>query len=186
MNLNVIFLTLRCEDIPAKIHESVAMQDVYVLLEKSKEDNLAVTEDLREKSLAIEENTRIVLALKEQMEVSFNAVTSMLRKTHEQQIAANNVSSAVVDNNNTMNDPISFEPLAVSHTPTSSSDVTTATLPVVVTGAAEVNRSVNMPDTQFNANNPIHASQAVGIRMNEINKGESTVELPLVGSIYGS
>ena len=33
--LNVILLTLKCEDIPSKVHSSEAMKDVYVLLHKS-------------------------------------------------------------------------------------------------------------------------------------------------------
>ena len=47
-HLNVIFLTHKCEDIPAKVHESEAMKDVYVLLHKTEEDYSVVIDDLRE------------------------------------------------------------------------------------------------------------------------------------------
>ena len=48
-NLGITFLTLNCEVIPSKVHEREAMQDVYVLLQKSEEDYAYVTDRIEQR-----------------------------------------------------------------------------------------------------------------------------------------
>ena len=80
-NLNVIFLTLKCEDIPSKVHESEAMKDVYVLLHKSEKDYMDVMHDLELKSLSIESYSQMVLELKNEMSKGFQALTAMIKRS---------------------------------------------------------------------------------------------------------
>ena len=48
-NLDITFLTINCEVIPSKVHEREAMQDVYVLLQKSEEGYAYVTDRIEQR-----------------------------------------------------------------------------------------------------------------------------------------
>ena len=85
--LNVRFLTLKCEKIPSKVHESAAMQDVYVLLHKSQEDYNTVIDGLMHRDDTIISQGRTVEALKEdvkavreEMKKGFLVLSNLLRK----------------------------------------------------------------------------------------------------------
>ena len=67
--LNVRFLPLKCEKIPSKVHESAAMQDVYVLLHKSQEDYNTVIDGLMHRDDTIISQGRTMEALKEDVKV---------------------------------------------------------------------------------------------------------------------
>ena len=63
LNLNIIFLTLKCEDIPSIIHESEAMQDVYPLLHKNEQDYDNVMELLNQKNYLVDNYANMVTDL---------------------------------------------------------------------------------------------------------------------------
>ena len=66
-NLDVTFLTLKCEVIPSKVHESEAMKDVYVLLHKSQEDYETVFHKLNDRDDTIISQGLTMEALKEEI-----------------------------------------------------------------------------------------------------------------------
>ena len=100
-NLNVRFLTLKCEKIPSRVHESAAMEDVYVLLHKSQEDYNTVIDGLNDRDDTI--NT-----IREEMKKGFLALSNMLQRNAgsndstvlpmEQVDLHNNMSSTTAEN----------------------------------------------------------------------------------------
>ena len=86
-NLNVRFLTLKCEKIPSRVHESAAMQDVYVLLHKSQEDYNTVIDGLNDRDDTISSQGRTMESLKkdvntvrEEMKKGFLALSNLLQR----------------------------------------------------------------------------------------------------------
>ena len=65
--LDVIFLTLCCEEIPSKIHERDALQEVYLLLEKNEFEYTQVIENLHAKEFAINAHTKMLNDMKNDM-----------------------------------------------------------------------------------------------------------------------
>ena len=79
-NLGIIFLTLKCELIPSKVHESEAMKDIYVLMHQSDDDHKALVEQLEEKSLEIQNYANMVTGLRDDMQSGFLALTKMIEE----------------------------------------------------------------------------------------------------------
>ena len=77
-NLGIIFLTLKCELIPSKVHESEAMKDIYVLMHQSDNDHKALVEKLEEKSLEIQNYANMVTGLRDDMQSGFLALTKII------------------------------------------------------------------------------------------------------------
>ena len=50
--LNIIFLTLNCEEIPSNVHEKDVLKDIYILLDKSEHENYEIMEHLRDREVA--------------------------------------------------------------------------------------------------------------------------------------
>ena len=85
--LNVRFLTIQCEKTPSKVHESAAMQDVYVLLHKSQEDYNTVIDGLmdREDTIIAQGHTMEALkddvkSVREEMKKGFLVLSKLLKK----------------------------------------------------------------------------------------------------------
>ena len=86
-NLNVRFLTLKCEKIPSRVHESVAMQEVYVLMHKSQEDYNEVIDRLADRDdtiiaqgLSMETLKEDLKTVREEMKKGFIAVSNLLQR----------------------------------------------------------------------------------------------------------
>ena len=86
-NLDVTFLTLKCEVIPSKVHESEAMKDVYVLLHKSQEDYETVFHRLNDRDdniisqgLTMEALKEEIKSVREEMKKGFLDLSSLLKK----------------------------------------------------------------------------------------------------------
>ena len=77
--LGITFVTLNCDDIPSKIHESEALKDVYVLLHKSEQDYDFVKESLDQKNEEIKSQGYMIQALREDMLKGFQEITQMLK-----------------------------------------------------------------------------------------------------------
>ena len=79
LNLNIIFLTLKCEDIPSIVHESEALQDVYPLLHKNEQDYNNVMDLLNQKNDLVDNYANMVNDLREEMNKGFVAISHTLR-----------------------------------------------------------------------------------------------------------
>ena len=77
--LGITFVTLNCDDIPSKIHESEAMKDVYVLLHKSEQDYDFVKESLDQKDEEIKSQGCMIQALREDMMIALREISQMLK-----------------------------------------------------------------------------------------------------------
>ena len=107
-NLGVIFLTLECEVLPSKVHESEAMRDVMVLLHKGEHDYNIVMEELNEKSEAIASYSRMVMDMKSELNDGLKTIADMLqnmRPINEASEANNESASTENDNNMNIVDP---------------------------------------------------------------------------------
>ena len=175
-NLNVVFLTLKCEELPAKIHESQAMQDVYVMLHRTEDDYLRVTEEVRENSIDIDSNSQAVKALQKQMADSFEMVMTTLLKMQEQQ-ATNPILSSTVALDSTFNVPVSNgSPLPINDVrlPTPDSDArSTSPSSMVGVSTNEISRGVS---------NVMQTIQMEGVGSVEESGGVNTAQMPLVNS----
>ena len=80
-NLGITFLTINCEDIPSNVHESEAMQDVYVLLHKSEQDYAFVAERIDQKDAEIESQGKMIQALQKDMMKGFQDLTQLLKNS---------------------------------------------------------------------------------------------------------
>ena len=78
-NLDITFVTLNCEDIPSKVHESAAMKDVYVLLHKSEQDYDYVKDNVDQNNDEIKAQGCMIQALREDMKKGFQEITQMLK-----------------------------------------------------------------------------------------------------------
>lgn len=78
--LDVIFLTLHCEEIPSRVHERDCMKEVYLLLEKNEYEYTEVMENLYEKELAINAHTKMLEVIKKDMAKGFGVIADMLKK----------------------------------------------------------------------------------------------------------
>ena len=77
--LDVIFLTLHCEEIPSRVHERDCMKEVYLLLEKNEYEYTEVMENLYEKELAINAHTKMLEVIKKDMAKGFGVIADMLK-----------------------------------------------------------------------------------------------------------
>ena len=99
-NLDIIFLTLKCEKIPSKVTESQAMKDIYVLMHESDSNYQRLLSDFNDKTEEIQNYTNLVTDLRGDMSRGFETIYKMLRDLP----ALNNVATAVrglnADDNN--------------------------------------------------------------------------------------
>ena len=99
-NLGITFLTLECETIPLKIHESEAMKDIYILMHKADSDNQAIMENLEGKATEIEAFYRMVTEIKTQMQQGFLNVNNLLSNLPLHNNATANVEEGDIDDGN--------------------------------------------------------------------------------------
>ena len=85
--LGITFVTLNCEDIPSKVHESAAMKDVYVLLHKTQQDYDYVKDNVDQNNEEIKSQGCTIQAMREDMLKGFQEITQMLK--HRQSITDN-------------------------------------------------------------------------------------------------
>ena len=99
-NLGIVFLTLKCELIPSKVHETEAMRDIYVLMHERESEYLAVTESLNEKTIEIQQYSQLVTDMREQMGTSFMEIKNMIKEMSVTKNVSTGVSQANGDSTN--------------------------------------------------------------------------------------
>ena len=77
--LDVIFLTLNCEEIPSKVHNRDALEEVYLLLDKNEYEYTEVMSNLHAKELAINAHTKMLDDIKKDMCKGFNNIADIIK-----------------------------------------------------------------------------------------------------------
>ena len=80
-NLNIVFLTLKVEEIPSNIHEKEAMKDIYVLLDKSQQDYSNAMELMSQKNEQVDNLSGMVSDLQHEVKQGFLVMFNILRNS---------------------------------------------------------------------------------------------------------
>ena len=84
-NLDIVFLSLRCEDLPCKVSESAAMQDVYVLLHERENENMFTNDKLTQQSDLLELYAQKLNEMQSQMHEAFKSLSDKVASIQGQQ-----------------------------------------------------------------------------------------------------
>ena len=89
-NLDIIFLTLECEKIPSPVHESQAMNEVYILLHKSKEDYNSVMDFIYDRDERLANQGRLLESLRNEMKEGLSALSNTIKNSIPSKVSSQN------------------------------------------------------------------------------------------------